>query len=97
LLEKISTIFLAGRGSLRNVVQDGVKTGTKDFYDQNESESSLLKVPMNMETSWQWSPLFPEDERAFELLDRKTPIQIMLLCQKIFKKQPSEKLLKAIA
>lgn len=36
---------------------------------------------VSQQASWRWHPLLPDSDEIFELLDRKIPASILVLCQ----------------
>ena len=61
-----------------------MKTGAQDHLtgdNQQGAGANLLRPVVNHQALWRWSPLLPNSDEIFELLDRKIPASILILCQ----------------
>ena len=83
-----------------------MRVGAIDHFTENQlgDNVNLLRPVTSSQTSWRWSPLFPDSDEVFELLDRKIPAQLFVLCQTIMIELPNleksthfEKLLRAVS
>lgn len=86
-------------------MENQVKTGAQDHLSDGQlgGAVNLLRPVINQQSLWRWSPLLPDSEEIFELLDRKIPAAILVLCQTVAvdlklqnSQQAFKKLLRAI-
>ena len=82
-LEQLNAAYQAGRCSLRVKMENQVKVGALDYIggEAKASGVNLLRPVVNQMSTWRWHPLLPDSDEIFELLDRKIPAAILVLCQ----------------
>ena len=64
--------------------------GAQDHLGESQlgANVNLLRPVLNQRASWRWTPLLPDSDEIFELLDRKIPAAMLILCQSIATELP---------
>ena len=80
--EQLNAAYQANRCSLRTKYEGNMRVGAVDHFTENQLGDgvNLLRPVTTSQTTWRWSPLFPDSDEVFELLDRKIPAQLFVLC-----------------
>ena len=81
-LEQLSAAYQAGRCSIRRRFENQVKVGAEDYLGEGQVAAgvNLLRPVVNQQATWRWTPLLPDSDEIFELLDRKIPASLLVLC-----------------